>query len=289
MNFSTIFFIQIIITVLFTSLAVIFDVKRNIVPDRLCGSMVVCGLASNGILSVMSSNVKFILASLISTLVTYAIAYLLWQLDMWGGGDVKLLTGIASLIPMGLNVDFLNIFPEMSVYPFSFSVVLNSILISFPFLLIFVVYLINKNAIFKSNVDFLFNIFNIDSLMLLKDNLLRVKVPVREVEEGMIITEYYFNDEWIFRLICENDGNLKVYRADGDPDFKFYFKSQSAGGLTLKDEYLLKIMFAQGFIKDNIYKKIAFPFTPAILAGLMTAVVYGDLIMLFTKNVYLVI
>ena len=289
MNFSTIFLIQIIVTVLFTFLAVIFDVKRNIVPDVLCWIMLLVGILSNGILSLISGNVKFILASLISTLATYVVAYMLWQLNMWGGGDVKLLTGIASLIPLGININFLNVFPEMSIYPFSFSVVVNSILVSFPFLILFVLYLIIKNDIFKSNVDFLMNILNINSLIYLKDTLLTKKVPVREVKEGMIIKEYYYNDEWISRLISENNENLKVYNTVNDSEFKFYFKSQSAGGITLKDVYLLKIMFAQGYIKDNLYKRISFPFTPAILAGLLIAIFYGDLVMLFTKNLYLVI
>ena len=43
-------------------------------------------------------------------LITYAITYMLWKLNMWGGGDVKLFTAIATVIPSGLNINFLNIF-----------------------------------------------------------------------------------------------------------------------------------------------------------------------------------
>ena len=49
--------------------------------------------------------------------------------------------------------NFLNIFPQLSIYPFSFSVVINSIIISFPFLLVFLVQLIIKNGIFNRNDD----------------------------------------------------------------------------------------------------------------------------------------
>ena len=84
-------------------------------------------------------------------LITYVVTYLLWKLKMWGGGDVRLFTAIATVIPIGLNIGFLNIFPELSIYPFSFSVVVNSILVSFPFLVIFVSHRIIKNNLFKEN------------------------------------------------------------------------------------------------------------------------------------------
>ncbi len=29
-----------------------------------------------------------------------------WKLKIWGGGDVKLLTAIATVIPFGINVNF---------------------------------------------------------------------------------------------------------------------------------------------------------------------------------------
>ena len=115
MNFSTIFLIQIVITILFSICATIYDVKRNYVPELLCYILVVFGLVSNLILSLISNNIKFILASFISMLITYLITYLLWKLEMWGGGDVRLFTGIATVIPSGLNIDFLNIFPVLSM------------------------------------------------------------------------------------------------------------------------------------------------------------------------------
>ncbi len=46
-------------------------------------------------------------------------------------------------------------------------------------------------------------------------------------------------------LISDINGNLKVYKTKNNPDFNYYFKSQSAGGITAQDMYLLKIMNAQ--------------------------------------------
>lgn len=288
MNYSLIFLFQITITVLFCILATIFDVKKNIVPDWLTYGLMIFGLISNVILAWLSSNIKYVLASIISLSLTYTITYLMWQLNIWGGGDVKLFTGIASVIPFGLNIDFLNIFPQLSIYPFSFSVVLNSILVSFPFLVIFVVYLLFKNKAFIKNSELLFNVFNLGNAKFLIESTLNKLVPVKDIEEGAIVNEYYFSNEYICELIGEVEGNLKIYRSD-DEYYRFYFKSQSAGGITQREMNLLKIMSAQGFISDELSVKISFPFTPAILFGLMIAVFYGDIIMLFAKNIFLVV
>jgi preflagellin peptidase FlaK len=207
---------------------------------------------------------------------------------MWGGGDVKLFTAIATVIPSGININFLNIFPQLSIYPFSFSVVINSILVSFPFLVVFVTHLIFKNEMFKDNIDFLFNIFNIESLRYMVNSTLNRLIPVKDLKEGMIVNDYYFNNEHIIELIDDIDGNLKVYKSNRD-DFKYYFKSQSAGGITDREMWQLKIMNAQNLISDDISIKVSFPFTPAILFGLIIAVVYGDVMMLFAKNLFLVI
>ena len=220
--------------------------------------------------------------------VTYYVAYLLWQLNMWGGGDVKLFTSIATAIPFGLNIDFLNIFPELSVYPFIFSVIFNSILVSFPFLVLFTVHLILKNNIFKNNVDFLVNILNYESLKAVINSTLNKTVHINDLKEGMIVNDYVFNDEHICNLITDLNGNLKVYKSK-DKGFKYYFKSQSAGGITKNDMYLLKIMYAQKFISDSLSVKISFPFTPAILVGLIIALSFGDLMMLITKHLVLVV
>lgn len=288
MDFSIIFLVQIIVTSLFCCLAAIFDVKTGIISNKLNFSLLIFGLISNLFLSVLSTNIKYILCSIISMFVTYIVTLLFWKLKIWGGGDVKLLTAIATVIPFGININFLNIYPQLSVYPFSFTVIINSILVAFPFLLIFTGYLVLKNTIFNSNKDMLFSFLNINSISLfLKLNLNKL-ILVKDLKEGMIVNDYYFNNEKIAILINDINGNLKVYKTKDNPDFDYYFKSQSAGGITLQDMYLLKIMNAQKIISNNISIKIGFPFSLAILAGFLISVIYGDLMMLFIKKFFLV-
>lgn len=287
MNFSVVFLIQIIVTILFSILASIFDVKKGFVPDLLNYLLIAFGLISNFILTMITCNVKYILASFISMLITYAISYMLWQLHMWGGGDVKLFTSIATAIPFGLNGEFFNIFPVMSIYPFAFTVIFNSILVSFPFLVVFTTHLLLKNNSVKNNVDLLVNVFNYQALRTLIKTTLNKTVKVKDLKEGMIVNKYSFDNEHICELIEDSQGNLKVYKSNNDK-CKYYFKSKSAGGITCDDVNLLKIMCLQKFISDTLCIKISFPFTPAILFGLIIALSYGDLMMLITKNFALV-
>ncbi len=288
MNFSAIFLIQLIVTILFSVCASVYDVKEGFVPNNLVYFLTLFGLISNLILSLISHNIKFILASIISMVITYLITYLLWKLKMWGGGDVKLFTAIATVIPFGLNIDFLNIFPQLSLYPFAFSVVMNSILVSFPFLVIFIVHLIITNDFFKKNPFFLVSLLNIENLRQVIHASLNRTIPIRDLKEGNIVNNFYFNNEYIIELINDVDGNLEVYENSGGGD-KYYFKSFSAGGITKKDLTLIKVLSAQGFIGDSISVKVSYPFAPAIFAGLLIAVFYGDIIFLFTKNFALVI
>ena len=288
MNFSAIFLIQLIVTILFSVCASVYDVKEGFVPNNLVYFLTLFGLISNLILSLISHNIKFILASIISMVITYLITYLLWKLKMWGGGDVKLFTAIATVIPFGLNIDFLNIFPQLSLYPFAFSVVMNSILVSFPFLVIFIVHLIITNDFFKKNPFFLVSLLNIENLRQVIHASLNRTIPIRDLKEGNIVNNFYFNNEYIIELINDVDGNLEVYENSGGGD-KYYFKSFSAGGITKKDLTLIKVLSAQGFIGDSISVKVSYPFAPAIFVGLLIAVFYGDIIFLFTKNFALVI
>lgn len=289
MILSSIFLIQIVITILFSISAAIFDIKDNFVPNILTYSLVFFGLGSNLILSMISNNVKFILASFISMVVTYSITYMLWKLKMWGGGDVRLFTAIATAIPLGLNVDFLNIFPEMSVYPFAFSVVVNSILVSFPFLLVFLIYLLSKNDTFKKHPENVMALFNIENLTNIIHSTLNKNIPIKDLKEGNIVNDFYFDDEHIIELITELDGNLQIFENNKNDSSKYYFKSISAGGITKDEMTLIKVLSVQGYIGDSISIKISYPFTPAIFAGLLIAVFYGDIMMLFAKNMVLVI
>ena len=289
MILDDIYLTQICITLIFCIVFCFYDVKKGFLPNKLNYILVTFGFASNLILTIISGNVKFIFFSIISYSVTYLITLMLWQLNVWGGGDVKLLSSIAAVIPFGINISFLNISPLMSFYPFSFTVMLNSILVSFPFLILSLLYLINKNDVFDENIEVFKGFLNYKSLKILIDSSFNRHINISDLKEGMMINNFYFDNDYVKQLIENNKKtNLKVFRSD-DNMSKYYFKTLTAGGITKDDMYLLKIMNAQKIISNQISIKLGFPYVPAILVGLIIAIFYGDLSMLILKNIIFVI
>ena len=49
-------------------------------------------------------------------------------------------------------------------------------------------------------------------------------VSVNDLEEGMIVNDFYFNNPQIIELLDEIDGNLGVYKTKNNKEFKYYFK-----------------------------------------------------------------
>lgn len=288
MILDDIYLIQIIFTLVISIVFCFFDVKKGFLPNKLNYILVAFGFVSNLLLTVMTGNIKFIFFSIISYSITYFITLLLWELNVWGGGDVKLFSSIAAVIPFGVNSSFFNISPLLSFYPFSFTVMVNSILVSFPFLLGLLIYLIMKNDVFDDNIEVFKGFLTYKSLKILIDSSFNRHINIAELKEGMMINNYYFDNEYVKYLIeSNNDTNLKVFNSDKD-DSKYYFKTITAGGITKKDMYLLKIMNAQQIISNQISIKLGFPFVPAILMGLIVAIFYGDLSVLILKNIIFV-
>ena len=284
-----IFLVQIIFTLIISIIFCFYDVKRGFLPNRLNYILAAFGFLSNLILTIITANIKFIFFSIISYSITYVITLLLWELNVWGGGDVKLLASIAAVIPFGINSSFFNISPVLSFYPFSFTVMVNSILVSFPFLLVLLIYLIVKNDIFNDNAEVFKGFVNYRGLKILIDASFNRHINITDLKEGMMINNFYFDSDYVKYLIESNtDTNLKVFKSDDD-NSRYYFKTLTAGGITKKDMYLLKIMNAQEIISNQISIKLGFPFVPAIFVGLILAIFYGDLSMIILKNIIFVI
>ena len=289
MILDEIFLVQIVITVLFTIVFCFYDVREGFLPNKLNFILAIFGFLSNLILTIITGNIKFIFFSIISYLITYFITLMLWQLNVWGGGDVKLFASIAAVIPFGINTSLFNISPLLSFYPFSFTVMVNSILVSFPFLICLLAYMIVKNNIFDENIEVFKGFLTYKSLKILIDSSFNRHINVSELKEGMMINNYYFDSDYIKELIeSDKKTNLKVFKSDHD-DSRYYFTTQTAGGITKDDMYLLKIMNAQEIISNQISIKMGFPYVPAILIGLIIAIFWGDLSMLILKNIIFVI
>jgi len=89
------------------------DLKTREVPDWISYGLIFSGLGLRLIFSLTEFNWSIFFEGLIGFLVFVALAYLMYYLGQWGGGDAKLLMGLGAII--GLGFDFSQ-FPQLAVF-----------------------------------------------------------------------------------------------------------------------------------------------------------------------------
>jgi len=142
-----------LITVIIAIAACIYasysDLKRGIIPNKLTFPLIAIGIVLNGIYAFMIGEFLFILVCVVVTGVIFGLGYLFWKMGAWAGGDVKLFTALAALIPFNPLLVSYQIFqvpfPVEGIYPFPLTLIINSILSILPFLLIYVFYVVAKD------------------------------------------------------------------------------------------------------------------------------------------------
>lgn len=125
------------------------DMTLGIIPNKLTFPLIGIGIGLNGIYAFLIGNPWYFMVGLIITGVIFALGYLFWKLGAWAGGDVKLFTALAALIPFYpalISYSVFNVyFPLEASYPFTLTIIINSILSILPFLLIYVLFVSVKS------------------------------------------------------------------------------------------------------------------------------------------------
>jgi archaeal preflagellin peptidase FlaK len=152
-NFSVFIFLT---TFLFLFFASYFDIKKRIIPNYLVFYLFLIGLITKIIQTIVFSNINIILNSLLSVVLAFVISYILWEIGLFAGGDLKLFVAISILNPFNLNL-FNNLgfsFGTASQPIFFLTLIIVSILATAPIIIIQSLYLF----IFKKHHFILWNI-----------------------------------------------------------------------------------------------------------------------------------
>src|SRR3989344_151340 len=76
----------------------IVDIQKREAPDWLSYSLIVFGLGSRLIYSLILKDYMIVLFGLLGLLAAFIFAMLMYYTKQWGGGDAKLLMGLGAVI-----------------------------------------------------------------------------------------------------------------------------------------------------------------------------------------------
>ncbi len=123
------------------------DYTKREIPNWLSFGLILFGLISNFIYSLFIGNFYYFLIVLGLTIATFILFYVFWRLGIFAGGDAKLFTGIASVIPLQ-TYSVLGTYPE--TYTFILSILVLTLFVIFPYGAIFaLIAIIKKKELLK--------------------------------------------------------------------------------------------------------------------------------------------
>ena len=292
----------IIVSLIGCCIASYTDLKSGIIPFKLTFLLIIFGILINSGLSIFNLNIIYIFISITSLILTFGISYVLWYFNMWGGGDALLISGLSALLPFQITIGNFNLFNGLNntiisinygIFPFSFVILINSIIIAFP--IIVGILLRNHIKNILNSKENMFNYSNIIQMMYFNLSYFISRsceslVSLSDLEEGMILGNYYFNDVEIFNKIKSlsspnKNYNIKIVQKNifsQTPTLtnnsKYCLMSKSSKGLTKDDIKLLNELFNSNLLSKNLFIKIGIPFAPFICLGFIFSVFCGNLV-----------
>lgn len=277
----------VIVAFVWVIFATITDLKKREVPDWLNYSLIVIGLGSRGIYSIITKEGSYILWGLVGFAVFFVFANIMYYTRQWGGGDSKLLMGLGAMFG-----SFEGIFGGYHRLPFLFTLLINIFLAGTLYGIIYALFLglKNKAKVFKVIKKEGFKGLGIISILILVMFILSLVILEGKIAY-LVALLFVFVWVGIFVLylmkIIENKVLYKMLDVskltEGDwlgrdvvKNKKVICKSDSVG-LTKEDIKKLK----RNKI-EKVYVKEGIPFVPGFLIGFLVSVFFGDVILLLT-------
>ena len=271
------------------------DLKFGVIPNKLSLSLIIYGLIFNLLLALLLKNVMVLFFSISLTILIGMLAFALWYIGFWGGGDFKIFIGLSlslsfldfsclkddhfnSLILNSVFYDLnLPMSNQLIFYPKVFSILFNGILMAFILLLLVFLYHILKSRQVKYYS--ILSIFDFDSFF---NQLTTESIHIDDLSEGMILDNYYFSNKEVFSIHDRDSENSSLkLKEDGDT---FYFSSLIRIGLTEGDVVLIKDLYKMGLIENPNFKiKKAVPFMPFLTLGYFSFLLFGDFISIISN------
>jgi len=163
--FNFVFF-SFLVTVLFLLIFCIFDIKYREVPNYLVFLFFGIGLLANLIISFWLWEFSYIFNSLLSFGITFVLTFVLWELGLFAGGDLKIFVALAVLNPLNLNFFRSTLSFGIIKQPiFGITMVIASVFSVLPYVLLFTTYKIITKNYFKTIFSAYFSKSNLITIL----------------------------------------------------------------------------------------------------------------------------
>ncbi len=275
------------ITTLFLIMGSYFDLRTGEIPEKISIGLIVTILIYSLIYSVYTGDIDFFGNALLLGAGYFILAYILFYMGEWGGGDVKLLTGIGCSLAF---LDAAGYFKDVSVLPYYIDYLINMALISAPYLIIYslILGLMKKEVIeefigyFKTRTTLLLIILSfIPAIFSLWISIGPSVTLIYLCIPFIVVLSFYLRAVEIQALqktvAVDELMEWDVVAEDIKVDDKKIASKRDIEGLTRNDIKAIKELAAEGKIPKEIRIKWGIKFAPILFLAFVASVLVGNL------------
>ncbi|MGC8940667.1 MAG: A24 family peptidase [Candidatus Nanoarchaeia archaeon] len=91
-------FALICVAIILTAIATISDLKTKLIPDWSSYALLAIGLLGNAAVSINQTSPWPFVKALLGAAIFFGAGYFLYRIGAWGGGDVKLVSGLGAVL-----------------------------------------------------------------------------------------------------------------------------------------------------------------------------------------------
>lgn len=142
MTIDVIFILVAFVALVFASIS---DIKTREIPNWLTYSLITIGFSLRFIYSTVSNSWNFFLYAVLSFSAFYILASMIYYTRQWGGGDAKLMLGLAAMFATSPLSNIKENIPSLPSLPFILNLFINIIIIGAVYSLIISIFLALKN------------------------------------------------------------------------------------------------------------------------------------------------
>ena len=267
------------------------DIRTREVPDWVSFSLICSGIGLRIIFSIIYSDWHIIVNGLIGFGIFFAFAWLMFYTGQWGGGDSKVLMGLGALLGL-----------EWSVNSMLAAFLINTLILGGIYGILFSIYLAFKNRksfakeFRKISVKKEFLTFRYISYGICISALI-LGILISDLQMRMllfVLAALAFASVWVHAFLKSVEtacmfkfiDPLKLTEGDWIAKDIYDGKKRICGpgdlGIEKKQIRQLILMHSRGKL-HKVKIKEGIPFVPSFLLGLITAILFGNLLFLLLR------